>query len=176
MAQFLILRGAPGVGKSTVAELLRERFPKGISIEVDMLRGMVHGNPWGSSLHHGHAVSAAGQLALHYAACGYQPVVIVDCLVGRSLDDLVEQLGQCNCAVYTLVASEAVLRDRIRLREQHGFTDESLAVSLNRAIASAPFPEAEIIETTALSPQAVADHIVAADLDTGHVGKIVPKA
>lgn len=160
MVEFLVLRGAPGSGKSTVAALLRECFADGITIEVDALRGMVHGEPWGSALHHGHAVGAAARLALHYRECGYRPVVIVDCLGGGSGELLLERLGGEDTAVFTLVAGEEVLRGRIRDRENHGFTDDALAIELNREMVERPLRNQCVIDTSQLSAQAVTDLII----------------
>jgi predicted kinase len=45
MAQLLLLRGAMGAGKSTVAGLLRELLPETVFIEVDDIKLTIHGAP-----------------------------------------------------------------------------------------------------------------------------------
>ena len=45
-AELIVLKGAPGVGKSTVAKLLAVRFPASVRLEIDTLRQMVVSDDW----------------------------------------------------------------------------------------------------------------------------------
>jgi predicted kinase len=77
----LLLTGPPGAGKSTVAEIVAERFERSVHVEADRFYGFVVGgyvDPWERGAHDQNviAVEIACDTAARYAEAGY--VTILD--------------------------------------------------------------------------------------------------
>ena len=77
-ADVLLVRGAPGVGKTTACRKLRKLIPEGAVIEVDALRGMIAGVRWVDTEHHLVALDHALLLIRAFLEKGFRPVVLVD--------------------------------------------------------------------------------------------------
>ena len=73
----LLLRGAPGVGKSTVGRLLAGLLGDGAICEVDRFRAMFAGVDWGSRQQHEMALRAAIAACRSLLEDGVSPVVAV---------------------------------------------------------------------------------------------------
>jgi dephospho-CoA kinase len=76
----LILTGAPGTGKTTVARILAERAPAGVHLEPDAFFRFIRSGfvePWKPESHAQNqvAMGIAGEAAAAYAAAGYSTVV-----------------------------------------------------------------------------------------------------
>lgn len=92
----VLLRGAPGVGKSTVAAVLGEQAVVDAIIEVDAVRRLVVGVDWGDRRQHDAAMTAAARAAAEFAVAGVSPVLLVDCFgrdKARRVLQLVEAAG-----------------------------------------------------------------------------------
>ena len=77
----IILRGAPGAGKSALSKELAKRFPKGVRLEVDTLRSMVISVDWTNQQEHKDLLQvAAHDGAAHLAHLG-------DGLAGEKVDE-----------------------------------------------------------------------------------------
>lgn len=77
-SDIIVVRGAPGSGKSSVARQLGKQLPTGATIEVDTVRGMIHHIQWESDDLHIDAIHAAVIATTAYLERGYRPVVLVD--------------------------------------------------------------------------------------------------
>lgn len=157
---FLVLRGAPGVGKSTVASLLREHFLQGVCIEIDLLRLMINKIFWDSMEQHLCAIEAASKLGMHYANRGHRPILFIDTFSFGTLNLLTQHLDCSMIRIYSLVASDAVLKERMKQRKEHGFKDWKRSIVINHNIASNPAQCDYVIDTTRLSAKLVAMQIV----------------
>ena len=62
----ILVRGAPGVGKTTLAKRLRAHFPKGITIEVDSFKGMVNLLDWKDTTQYHHILEAVAMTCRSY--------------------------------------------------------------------------------------------------------------
>lgn len=151
----ILLRGAPGVGKSTLAPLLGELGVVHAIIEVDTVRRMIVGVDWGDRRQHDAALAAAARAAAEFAVAGVSPVLLVDCFgrdqVQRALD-LVKASG-AEAMVVTLWATPDVLR--ARLAERVGdYDDVSMALLINAEMEAG---EREPIDTSDLTAHQVVD-------------------
>lgn len=151
-----VLRGAPGVGKSTVARCLKASLPRSAVIEVDALRGMRAAVRWTDRACQELGLREAARLAEAFHAAGDWPVVIVDtCLEGR-LDLLVGSLA-AEPLIITLWAGDEVLLSRAKHRDG-GFGDERVILEMNAAARASVGDSA--IDTTSASATEVADAIL----------------
>lgn len=137
-ANILILRGAPAVGKSTVARDLRAHLPNGFLIEVDALRGMWHGVTWLDGPEHLCALNAVAQVAQTYTKQGWTPGVIVDWLDSHHLAYLLQELDKVDLRpqVCTLLASVNTYQEHMLRRRKDGVRDWNVAWAMDQQIRS----------------------------------------
>jgi hypothetical protein len=153
--EILIVRGAPGVGKSSAARLLRRLFPAGAVIEVDLLRGMVSSVRWQDTDQHLKALSHARLLAESFLEAGYRPVVIVDTFSPKKLSAFTSSLAR-PYRVVSLYAEPLVLRSRIEGRPNVQFRDFETSQSVNSEIHLNRFPNEVLLDTSELDSGGVA--------------------
>ena len=128
----VLLRGAPGVGKSTVAAMLGEHGVVRAVIEVDAMRRLILGIDWGDRRQHDAAIAAGARAAAEFAAAGLSPVLLVDCFgrdrAQRALE-LVRAAG-AEAFVVSLWATPDVLRARVAQRIDD-YDDVEMALRIN---------------------------------------------
>ena len=62
----IIIRGAPGSGKSQTAKSLSQVFPKGVRLEVDTIRQMVISVDWKNQQEHIDMLQASTKLVYEF--------------------------------------------------------------------------------------------------------------
>lgn len=151
----ILLRGAPGVGKTTLAKRLRAHFPKGITIEVDSFKGMVNILDWKDTNQYHHILEAVAMTCRSYLDNGYAPVIISDTLSAETLEDflalLQKSLNEPSCLVITLVCAPEVLEGRIHDRK-NGFSLIEPSLAVNDDMRKYRVFDEFLIDTTASSP------------------------
>jgi broad-specificity NMP kinase len=155
----IIIRGAPGVGKSSVAKILTARLGAGVKIEIDTVRAMITGVDWTDTSTHINAIRSATALVLEYLALGYRPVILVDTLSGDTLGYVTERLEKYDWLVFSLIATDIVLEERILSRNGE-FMDYERSFKVNRLVVESCPPNNHVIETSKLSVTEVCNHIV----------------
>ncbi len=162
-AEGIIIRGAPGVGKTEASRRLAARFPMGTRIEVDALRAMVVSVDWTNQAEHIAVLSLAAGLVLGFIEKGYKPVVVVDTFSGNKLTaflaDLVEHRPDLDVRSFALVATQDVLRSRVMSRPPNRFKDVEICEKLNADVVEHLLPVERLIDTSALTPEATAEAI-----------------
>ncbi|MFO0833342.1 MAG: AAA family ATPase [Phycisphaerales bacterium] len=156
LPDLILLKGAPGVGKSTAAKLLAQHFPSGVRIEVDTLRQMVISVDWTNQAEHRKLLTLSAQLATGFLRSGFSPVILVDTFSGDKIDGfLTEFHAQCPskraCAI-VLHAAEDVLRERLSNREAGGFRDIDISMRINSEAVRDARPSERVLDTSSLSP------------------------
>lgn len=150
----ILLRGAPGVGKSTLAHALRDRLERGAIVEVDRLRSMVIGCDW--TEHHTHR--AAIMTAVEFARqLERGPVVIVDTFAGLLSETEVElERAGLRHVLVSLWLAPAKLAERVETRVD-GYRNVSGALAVNAAILNEPRFDAfeTLIDATGLDVEAL---------------------
>lgn len=162
----LLLRGAPGAGKSTTAAALSARFggpPRLAVVEVDDLRGDLWHVPPALRLEdderHRIALAHAARIARALLGVGVRRVVVVDTFSARAVEAF---RGALRCAV---PVAEVVLHvepeehvRRLETREgEHAFRDASVALGMAREMAESGC----VVRTTGASTNDVAAQIAA---------------
>jgi len=160
----ILLKGAPGVGKSTAAKLLAQHFPSGVRVEVDTLRQMVISVDWTNQAEHRSLLALSAQLAAGFLRSGFAPVILVDTFSGDKIDGfLTEFHAQCpskRVCVVVLHASEDVLRERLSNREAGAFRNIGIAMRINHESVRDARPFELVLDTSASSPKDLTGEIL----------------
>ena len=165
-ADLILLKGAPGVGKSTAAKLLAHHFPSGVRIEVDTLRQMVISVDWTNQAEHRSLLTLSAKLAAGFLRTGSSPVILVDTFSGDKIDGFLAafrpECPQSRVFVAMLHAADDVLRQRVTSREGDAFRDNTIAMRINQESVQGAQPFETLIDTSNLVPTGVANAILAA--------------
>lgn len=172
----IIIKGAPGAGKSQASKALVKHFPKGVRVEVDTLRAMVSAPDWKNQAEHIGVLSISRDLALGFLRLGFGPVIVVDTFSGDKLNKYLADLRDENSNVlvraFALVASLEELRKRLDARPADEFKDLAISAKLNSYLLKHTHTQEELIDTSAMSPSEVANRILAQVGDETGDGKI----
>lgn len=159
----IILRGAPGSGKSTTSKELAKLFPGGVRLEVDTLRAMVNSVDWKNQQEHINLLSLSTKVAREFLDQGYKPVIIVDTFSGNKLEGYLKQLqtasSKLDVKIIGLTVSEDVLLKRIDLRSEDEFKEIDVCRKLNRDVLKRPYDGEILIDTSPLLPMQTAAKI-----------------
>ncbi|MHA1381832.1 MAG: AAA family ATPase [Candidatus Helarchaeota archaeon] len=156
----ICIRGAPGIGKSTIARrLCKELEKKCYLIEVDSLRGGFIPIDWMDREIHIKSVRLAAVLVNYLLKNGIEVVCIEDTFAGQSLHEFIKCLkisSNVQNYVLTLISSHVDLKKRVNSRSESRFKDLEICLSINRGFKSGHFKVPKfmhefIIDTTNLS-------------------------
>jgi adenylate kinase family enzyme len=174
----IVIRGAPGVGKSTLSENLKKYFPDGIGIETDTLRKMINRSEWfpstvlNGSTHHCdeqgiHGIEAAGAVGRSYLANGYRPVLIVDTFTIPHYNKIESFIHESQPAIsyyiFALYCTDKELVSRLSRRmfltrftgRGTVFFDRESAIGMNEEVRNHRYSNETFIDTTGRSPKSV---------------------
>lgn len=164
----VLITGAPGVGKTTVAAHLARRFPLAAHIEADLLHRMiVSGGQWpsaGTELARKQLILRthnAVLLACSFQLAGLRPVVDEVVATTDQVAQLHRYLDIDSATIAALSASNEVIRERDAGREKHTAGNYlGIEASIRKTLGKA----ARWIDTTHLNTEQtveiVAQHIV----------------
>jgi hypothetical protein len=159
----IILRGAPGSGKSQVAKSLSKFFPKGVKLEVDSIRQMVISVDWKNQQEHINMLEVSTRLVHNFLKIGFAPVIMVDTFSGNKLNKCLHNLYQMDdelsIKIFGLFTTEDELRRRIDFRSNGEFKDLRICKKLNDEVPKLKYDGEIQIDTTILSPLQTA-HII----------------
>lgn len=160
----LVIRGAPGSGKSQAAKCLAARLGKGARIEVDTLRAMVIPVDWTNQAEHISVLSLATGLVSAFLGLGHRPVIVVDTFSGNKLVRFLAELRALHSGLevrlFAIVTAPAVLRDRVASRPADQFKDIGICEKLNSDVVRHLQPGERLIDNSALTPEETVDVIL----------------
>lgn len=165
-ADVIIIRGAPGIGKSQVAKVIAGRFPKGAKVEVDALRKMVNLVKWTDQDEHIKLLGLAARATSEFAGLGFRPVIVVDTFSGDKVNGFLKALNQHDAqlrvALFGLFAVDEILAQRLNGRPQDRFKDFKIARKLNADVVKIRRSDEVQVDTSSLTPEQTADQIISA--------------
>ncbi len=159
----IIIRGAPGSGKSQAAKSLSKFFPTGVRFEVDTIRNMVISVDWKNQQEHIDMLQASTKLVFEFLKFGFSPVIVIDTFSGDKINRYLETLYQhdekLSVKIIGLYTSDEELKRRLDLRTSAEFKDFPICKRLNDDILKWK-PDSEYqIDTTGLLPKQTAEKI-----------------
>ena len=159
----IIIRGAPGSGKSQTAKSLSAFFPKGVRLEIDTLRQMVISVDWINQQEHINILNASTKLIYEFLQIGFNPVIVVDTFSGDKINKFLETLFNQDKAlsikIFGLFTTDSELKRRLELRTNGKFNDFSISKKLNDDVQKWKHSKEYQINTTELLPKQTADKI-----------------
>lgn len=152
----ILLRGAPGVGKSTAALASLRLHGFGATCEVDSFRRMFMNVDWQNRAQHTLALNAAIQTAIVFAHGVQSPVLLIDCFSRRTASTTVQTLSEAgiNVSVISLYARPEILQARLQNREGN-YSNLELSILMNHEIYTQRIQDL-FIDTSSLSSHEVA--------------------
>ncbi len=159
MPELIVVTGAPGLGKSSVAALVCDGFEPAALVEGDaffafLRRGAV--DPWLPASQEQNtavieaAAAASGRLAKHCT------VVYAGVLGPWFTDAFLAAAGLERVHYAVLSAPLATCLARVAGRVGHGFTDPEAATAMWRQFEASPIPARHRVDATAPAPEVAA--------------------
>lgn len=162
-ADLIIIRGAPGSGKSETAKSMSKYFPKGVRIEVDTIRNMVISVDWINQQEHIDMLQASIKLVFEFLNFGFSPVIVIDTFSGDKINRYLESLylhdEKLSIKIFGLYTSDEELKRRLDLRPSREFKDFLISKKLNEDVLKWKLDNEFQVDTTLLSPAQTAEKI-----------------
>ncbi|VVB50984.1 AAA domain protein [uncultured archaeon] len=156
----IILRGAPGSGKSQTAKSLSQFFPKGVRMEIDDLRSMVIFPEWTNQDEHINILNISTKLVIDFIQLEFRPVIVIDTFSGDKILNYLEKLNHLNdelsISIFGLYTTEEELKKRIESRKKGEFRDFNICKKLNDEVLKIKYEKEFQINTTGLLPNETA--------------------
>ena len=156
-ADIIIIRGAPGSGKSQTAKSLSQFFPKGVRLEIDTLRQMVISVDWKNQQEHITMLQVSTGLVNDFLKSGFSPVIVVDTFSSGKITKYLETLYQLDKSlsikIFGLFTTDEELKKRLELRSNEEFRDFGISKKLNDEVLKTKYDGEFQVDTTGLLPK-----------------------
>jgi predicted kinase len=171
----LILTGPPGVGKTTIAEILAARWPRAVHLESDVFFRFIRSDyvePWKpeSDRQNRVVMDIVAEAAAGYAAAGYRTIVDGIVIPGWFLEPLSDRLrdGGHSVAYAVLRAPLSVCAARVQSREGLPPIDPGAIAQLWESFADLGELERHVLDVSDRDPDEAAD-LIARSLADGRL-------
>jgi ABC-type dipeptide/oligopeptide/nickel transport system ATPase component len=156
----IIIRGAPGSGKSQAAKSLSQFFPKGVRIEVDTIRQMVISVDWTNQEEHINMLQVSTGIVIEFLKLNFNPIIVIDTFSGDKINKYLETINHSDSSLvvklFGLFTTDAELKKRLELRPEGKFKDYSICKKLNDDVLKIKNDIEFQIDTTGLLPMQTA--------------------
>lgn len=156
MVDVIILRGAPGSGKSKTAKALSKYYQQGIRMEVDSLRSMVISVDWTNQSEHISMLQLSAKLVFDFLHLGFKPIIVVDTFSDDKMTKYLENLYQFDenlrIKIFGLFTTDEELKRRIEARQIEEFKDLRICLSINDKVKSFKYQNEFQVDTTGKLP------------------------
>jgi len=160
----IIIRGAPGAGKSQVAKGLTKFFPKGVKLEVDNLRQMVISVDWKNQGEHINILQVSTRLVYDFLRLGFKPIIVVDTFSGGKINKYLDSLYLLDkkllIKIFGLYTTDDELKKRIESRKNDEFRDFKICKRLNKETIEFKYDNEIQIDTTGMLPKDIANKLI----------------
>lgn len=172
----VLVTGIPAAGKSTVADRLARRFPRGVHVRGDVFRRMVVAGR--HEMTASPSDEARRQLQLRYrlgaaTADAYHEagfaVVVQDVVLGPALADYAGWIRSRPLVVVVLAPRPEIVAAREAARPKTAYDGRDRLAELDAALREGTPRLGLWLDTSALDPDATVDEIVRRGLDEGTV-------
>jgi adenylate kinase family enzyme len=157
--QLIIIRGAPGAGKSSLGRNLKKKFPSAALLELDNFRGMMNVD-WTDEQQHRIALKAAALAAKTFCEQGITPVIVVDMFLPEHLNYFLGEASEINYRIISLLADEITFKKRLEERKE-GFKESDKAIAIDKNIRQNSVKNETIIDTSRKTKQEISRMISA---------------
>lgn len=157
--KIIIINGAPGVGKTTTAQLLAQSSQNSVCIRGDDIKHWIV-NRNSEELTKGLTYINGGACCRNYAQAGYELIIFEYVFTKKiHVERFIENCGMKeSCFLFTLIASLETIKQREILRKNREPLGEAVDVAYNEIIKN----KADLgtfIDNESLSPQEVCELI-----------------
>jgi AAA domain len=164
-----LITGIQAAGKSTIAELLARRYPRGVHVRGDVFRRMVVSGRAGMTPEP--STEALTQLGLRYmlgartadayAAAGFA-VAYQDVILGPLLDTVVQMVASRPLRVVVLAPRPEVVAAREAARVKSAYGGDGFSVARLDAVLRHSTPHLGLwLDNSDLTPDQTVDHLLA---------------
>jgi len=154
----IMIRGPPGVGKSTLGTIFWKALPNGAVVEVDSLRHMQSNTGWQENFkNYKFAIKQAVMLVNSFLHDGFFPVIIIDSFEPK-IFTYIKQYLHMPYIVITLMANQEELIRRVRGREK-GYKNEADILNIRIQLLNDNLNDDIVIDTTNLKANEVFERI-----------------
>lgn len=162
----LLIRGAPGVGKSTLGRSLHRALSAGAVVEIDDVRSMIAQVDWSSRAHHDTALTAALAAVDGFLRAGARPAVLIDTFSRSRLNTVQAELERAMRSHHTLSlwVEPEILRKRLEARTS-GFKEWEPARVLNEEVHGSRYSRETLVDVTGLGHDEILALALAAVMD-----------
>ena len=161
----IIIRGAPGSGKSQAAKSLSQYFSKGVRLEVDTIRQMVISVDWKNQQEHIDMLQVSIKLVYEFLQFDFSPIIVIDTFSGDKINRYIDTLHQLDeklsIKIFGLFTTVGELKSRLEKRTNAEFRDFPICKKLNDDILKWKHDSEYQIDTTGLLPKQTAGLIYA---------------
>jgi len=159
----IIIKGAPGSGKSETADVLSTYFPKGAKIEVDYIRGMVIFIDWEDLDDHINSLEITANLALDFLKFNYKPVIVIDTFSMEKecifINALLNNKDNLNIKIFGLYVNEDELKKRLDERPSEQYKNFILSNEVNKEVINSKDEKIIKIDTSNKTAEDTANYI-----------------
>ena len=142
------------ISKSQSAKCLSKFYPKGVRLEIDILRSMVISVDWMNQNEHINMLNISAKLVYDFIKLGFGPVIVVDTFSNGKIVEYLDNLNQLDkdlsIRVFGLYTSEEELQKRIQFRKKGEFRKYDICQRLNEEVMKKKYPGEYQIDTTGL--------------------------
>lgn len=173
----VVVTGISAAGKTTVAELLAQRFPRGVHVKGDVFRRMIVSGREAMSADP--SPEAWAQLRLRYrlaatTAEAYHDagfaVVVQDVIIGEVLAEFVAAIRARPLIVVVLAPRSDVVADRELGRAKTAYGPGAISIAELDAGLRRDTPRIGLwLDTSSMTPEETVDRIIAEGLDGGTI-------
>lgn len=152
----LVLRGAPGVGKSTLGRGLRRALTRGAVLEVDDVRAMLSKVDWADRHQHDVALAVGLDTVCGFIEHGRRPVILIDTFSRSRLRGVQARLDGMGLRHHTLSLwlEPSLLAARLESRTS-GFKEWEPSRILNDEVRANRYRAEQLVDVSALDREAV---------------------